>query len=39
MPVERPMRFTLMLNLKVAQTLDLQIPLSVLEQASEVITN
>ena len=39
MPIERPMRFTLMLNLKVAQSLDLAIPLSVLEQASEVITN
>jgi len=39
MPIERPMRFTLMLNLKVAQALDLAIPLSVLEQASEVITN
>jgi putative ABC transport system substrate-binding protein len=39
MPVERPMRFTLMVNLKVAQALDLAIPLSVLEQASEVITN
>jgi putative ABC transport system substrate-binding protein len=39
MPIERPMHFTLMLNLKVAQTLDLAIPRSVLEQASEVITN
>jgi putative ABC transport system substrate-binding protein len=39
MPVERPMRFTLMVNLKVAQALDLAMPLSVLEQASEVITN
>jgi putative ABC transport system substrate-binding protein len=39
MPIERPMRFTLMVNLKAAQDLGLTLPRPVLEQASEVITD
>jgi putative tryptophan/tyrosine transport system substrate-binding protein len=39
MPIERPMHFTLMVNLKAAQGLGLTLPRPVLEQASEVITD
>jgi putative ABC transport system substrate-binding protein len=37
LPVERPTRFDIIVNLKAAQTLGLTIPRSVLDQATEVI--
>jgi putative ABC transport system substrate-binding protein len=37
LPVERPMRFDLVINLKTAQTLGLTVPHHVLLQATEVI--
>jgi putative tryptophan/tyrosine transport system substrate-binding protein len=37
MPVERPTKFILVVNLKTAKTLGLTVPPSILAQATEVI--